>query len=95
MSTIRPVTRSSMISGTEPRRNPRTGVPHAIASIMTSSKWFGPIDWKQQRQCVAEEFCFVAIVDLSHELHAGATEQGCDYLTKIGFVDFVDFGGDL
>jgi len=34
-STMKPVKPSSMISGTEPRLYAITGVPHAIASIMT------------------------------------------------------------
>ena len=34
-STMKPVTPSSTTSGTEPRLNAMTGVPHAMASIMT------------------------------------------------------------
>ena len=34
VSTMAPVTPSSMISGTEPQRNASTGVPQAMASIM-------------------------------------------------------------
>ena len=34
-STMNPVTPSSMTSGTAPRLNAITGVPHAIASIIT------------------------------------------------------------
>ena len=82
---------SSMISEPSRGENPRTGVPHAIASIMTSPKWFGPIDWKEQRECVAGEiFAFAAIADLSDELNAGAAKQWRDYLAKIGFIHFVD-----
>ena len=40
-STIMPVIPGSMISGTEPRRNASTGVPHAMASIITSPKGSG------------------------------------------------------
>ena len=41
LATMRPVTPSSTISGTEPHGNAITGVPHAIASIMTSPKGSG------------------------------------------------------
>ncbi len=41
VSTIAPVTPSSTISGTEPQRNARTGVPQAIASIMERPKGSG------------------------------------------------------
>lgn len=34
-STMKPVRPSSIISGTEPRLKATTGVPHAMASIMT------------------------------------------------------------
>ena len=40
-STTKPVTPSSTTSGTEPQRQPITGVPHAIASIMTRPKGSG------------------------------------------------------
>ena len=38
LSTTKPATPSSIISGTEPRLNPMIGVPLAIASIMTNPK---------------------------------------------------------
>lgn len=39
--TMNPVTPSSMISGTDPRRQAITGVPQAMASIMTSPNGSG------------------------------------------------------
>ena len=59
------------------------------------SKWFRPIDWKEQCERLSEEFCFVAIVDFSYEVYAWAAEQRCNHLTKIGLVHSVDFGGDF
>ena len=41
LSTMAPVTPFSMISGTEPHRKARTGVPQAIASIMASPNGSG------------------------------------------------------
>ena len=41
LSTMKPVTPSSMTSGTEPRRKAMTGVPHAMASIITKPKGSG------------------------------------------------------
>src|SRR6266705_265067 len=53
-STMKPVKPSSMISGTEPRLYAITGVPQAIASIMTRPNGSGqsigtssPIDWPE------------------------------------------------
>ncbi len=40
-STMKPVTPSSTTSGTEPQRNATTGVPQAIASIITSPNGSG------------------------------------------------------
>ena len=40
-STMNPLTPSSITSGTEPRRKAITGVPQAIASIITSPKGSG------------------------------------------------------
>ena len=41
LSTIKPVTPSSTISGTEPRLEAMTGVPQAMASIITKPKGSG------------------------------------------------------
>jgi hypothetical protein len=58
-------------------------------------KWFGPIDWKEQRQRIAEEFRFFAIIDLADIFHAGPVEQWRDFFSKIGLVHLVDLGGDF
>ncbi len=67
LSTMKPVTPSSITSGTEPQRKAITGVPQAIASIITSAEGFGPVDREQQGARIAEEFGLSAIVDLADE----------------------------
>ena len=54
-STMKPVTPSSMTSGTEPLRQAITGVPHAIASIITRPKGSGQSIGKSSAARVAEE----------------------------------------
>ncbi len=61
--------RNRSAAKSENRRSARHRFDH------DESKWFGPIDWEEQRERLAEEFCFVAIVDLSDELYAWAAEQ--------------------
>ena len=67
-----------MISGTEPARQATQGVPHDIASIMHQSEGFRPIDGKQQRARLAEEFALVALPDFSYEFHVRLRQQRLD-----------------
>ena len=57
-----------MTSGTEPRRQAMTGVPQAIASIITRPNGSGQSIGKQQRAGVAEELVLVSAADLADEL---------------------------
>jgi hypothetical protein len=53
--TTAPVTPWSSISETDPWRKASTGVPHAIASIITKAR-LRPIDREQERLRLAQEF---------------------------------------
>src|ERR1700730_15668740 len=83
-----------MTSGTEPHRNASTGVPHAMASII-KSKWLRPIHRKQQSACLAQEFCFLTLVDLPDELYAGAIKEREYIVAKVVFIDLINLGGDF
>src|ERR1700730_11181289 len=83
-----------MTSGTEPHRNASTGVPHAMASII-KSKWLRPVHRKQQSGCLAQEFCFLALVDLPDELYARDINERQYIVAEVVFIDLVDLGGDL
>jgi len=54
-----------------------------------------PIDREQKRLCLAQEFGLAALIDLADELDPRIVQQRCDLFTEIGFIDLVDFGGDL
>ena len=59
------------------------------------SKRLRPIHGKQQSRCLAEEFCFVTLVDLSDELYARVIDERQYSVAEVVFIDLVDFGGDL
>ena len=84
-----------MISGTEPRLNAITGVPLAIASIMTSPKGSGQSIGNKQRHRPTEKFSFVAVADLTDELHPRTLEQSFDLVIVVIEIGFVDLGRDL
>ena len=54
-----------------------------------------PIDREQKGLRLAQKFGLAALVDLSNELNAWLAQQGYNLLAEIGFIDLVDFGGDL
>ena len=70
-----PVQPWSSTSGTEPRRYPITGVPQAIASIITSPG-LRPVDREQESQSVAQEGRLVPIADLADVLDQWVAQQG-------------------
>jgi hypothetical protein len=71
-------------------------VPHAIASIITRPNGSGHSDWEQERQRLGKELGLAALIDLTDELDSRiAQQQRCNLFAKIGFIDLVDFGGDL
>ena len=76
VSTIAPVTPSSTISGTEPQRNARTGVPQAMASIMERPNGSGQSTGNSSA-CASPRNCsLLMLVDLADELDAGPSSSG-------------------
>ena len=60
------------------------------------AKRLRPIDREQeQRLRLAQEFGLAALIDLANELDPRIAQQRCDLFAEIGFIDLVDFGGDL
>ena len=64
-----------MISGTEPQRQATTGVPQAMASIMTGPKG-RPVDREQKGRALPRNRGLLGIADLAHELDQRIAEQG-------------------
>ena len=54
-----------------------------------------PIDREQKRLRLAEEFGLAVLIDLADELDPRIAQQRCDLFAEIGFIDLVNFGGDL
>ena len=92
---MKPVTPSSTISGTEPQRQAMTGVPQAMASIITRPNGSGQSIGNSSACGVAEERRLLGVADLAHELDQGIVQQRLDQLVEIGAVGGVDLGGDL
>jgi hypothetical protein len=59
------------------------------------AEWLRPIDREQKRLRLAQEFGLAALIDLADELDVRIAQQRCDLFPEIGFIDLVDFGGDL
>jgi hypothetical protein len=76
-----------MTSATEPLRKASTGVPHAIASIMTRPNGSGRRSGTARRARLAEEFALGGLVDLTDEFNAGPVEQRLDPYAEILLVD--------
>src|SRR5262245_3942634 len=94
-STMKPVSPSSMISGTEPRLNAITGVPHAIASIIVRPNGSGQSIETRRADRPAEEIRFLSIVDLVNIVDERETHQRLDLLFEIVAIDLVDLGCNL
>ena len=60
VETTNPVSPSSRTSGTEPRRKAITGVPQAIASIITSPNGSGQSMGKSRPRALPRKHCFSA-----------------------------------
>ena len=67
-STTKPVTPSVITSGTEPRRKATTGVPHAIASIITRPNGSGQSIGKSTPCARPRNASLAAPADLADEL---------------------------
>ena len=92
---MKPVTPCSTTSGTEPQRQAITGVPQAIASIITRPNGSGQSIGNSSAVGIAEELGLLVVADLADELDQRIVEQRLDHLVEIGPVGGVDLGGDL
>ena len=94
-STMNPVRPSSITSGTEPRLNAMTGVPQAMASIITRPNGSGQSIGTSSATRAAQELGFVLVVDLADIFDIGRLDHRLDLLVVIILVGAVDLGGDL
>ena len=70
-STTNPVTPSIITSGTDPRRKATTGVPHAIASIITRPNGSAQSIGNSRRRASPRNASLVGAADLADELDPG------------------------
>ena len=94
-STMKPLTPSSITSGTEPRRQATTGVPQAIASIWTRPKGSGQSIGNSNAEAPPRKACFSLSLTSPIYSTPRTLDERADRLVKIGLVDLVDLGGDL
>ncbi|MEA2941679.1 MAG: hypothetical protein QOD09_2208 [Bradyrhizobium sp.] len=84
-----------MISGTDPARQPMTGVPQAIASIIASPKGSGQSIGKSIAR-ITKEGALVGFVYFSDELYQGTRfDHWFDDAAPVVFVAPIDLRGDL
>ena len=75
---MKPVTPSVITSGTEPRRNAITGVPHAMASIMTRPKGSGQSIGNNNAGDAGQQGHLVLFAKFTQELYSGQIKQRSD-----------------
>ena len=92
LSTMKPEMPSSITSGTEPRRNAITGVPHAMASIMTSPNGSGQSIGKS-RAAAFLRLALAAIIDLAQQTDLVAVDQWLEVLLVVAVIRARYFGG--
>ena len=92
---MKPVSPWSTISGTEPQRQATTGVPQAMASIITRPNGSGQSIGNSSAWALPRNADFSRVADLAHELDQGIVEQRLDDLAEVGRVRGVDLGRDL
>ena len=68
---MNPVTPFSSTSGTEPFSNAMTGVPQAIASIITSPNGSRQAIGKQEAGGIAQKLLLLILANLADELDVG------------------------
>ena len=91
---MKPVTPSSMTSRTDPRGHAMTGVPQAIASIITSPERLRPVDRKQQGGGVAKEGLLLPVIHLANEPDIVLIEERLDRLVEIAIFPARHLGGN-
>ena len=75
---MNPVRPSSITSGTEPQRQAITGVPQAMASIITSPNGSGQSIGNRSAAALPRKSDFSRVADLAHELDQRIVEQRLD-----------------
>ena len=81
-STMKPVTPSSITSGTEPQRQAITGVPQAMASIITRPNGSGQSIGNSSAAAPPRKSRFSRVADLADELDQRMVEQRLDLSSK-------------
>ena len=94
-STMKPVRPSSITSGTEPRLKAMTGVPQAIASIITRPNGSGQSIGTSRAIAPLRNSDFSSSVISPMYSTFGAVDHRLDLLVEIFLVGPVDLGGDL
>ena len=92
---MKPVRPCSTTSGTEPQRQAITGVPQAMASIITRPNGSGQSIGNSRAAALPRKADFSRVADLAHELDQRVVEQRLDLLVEVGAVGGVDLGRDL
>src|SRR6185369_2603581 len=95
VSTIWPVTPLSTISGTDPQRKASTGVPQAMASIITMPNGSGQSTGNRRARAELRKFALARSLISPMNSNAGPLQHRLDLLAKIGFVSAVDLGCNL
>ena len=94
-STMKPLTPCSTTSGTEPQRQAITGVPQAMASIITRPNGSGQSIGNRSASALPRNSDFSASPISPTILDQRIGEQWLDLLVEVGPVDRVDLGRDL
>ena len=85
----------AITSGTEPQRNAITGVPHAIASIMTSPNGSGQSIGNSSAAAPPRNVVLLASPISPTNSMRGSVEQRLDLRLVVLLIVLVDLGGDL
>ena len=92
---MKPVTPSSTISGTDPRLNAITGVPQAMASIMTRPNGSGQSMGTSKTVAPLKNSDFCAVVDFADKFDVCRLHHRLDLFLVILAIRVVDLGGDF
>ena len=80
-------------NGASPERDDRGSIGHRLDH--DQPKRFRPVDREKQRQRQTEKFFFVAVADLTDELHPRPLEQSLDLVIVVIEIGLVDLGRDF
>ena len=91
LSTTKPLTPSSIISGTDPRPNAITGVPQAMASIITKPKGSGQSIGNSSAAAPRSRSSLASVVEFAHELDLLAIDDRLQTLLVVSGLGPRDF----